>query len=160
MVQLANSAEVSQPFLSQVEHGNTMPSVINLHRIAQALDTTAHALLEQGSRAPTRIVRASEARSHNLGPAAIVRFCVTGTRLLDCNEVTAEPQSAAEAPTTHTGEEFVYVISGTIRVNVGETDYTLEPGDTVYYPATVPHQWFNDSDRAARFLFVTSPPTF
>ncbi|WP_313357979.1 helix-turn-helix domain-containing protein [Corynebacterium variabile] len=88
MVQLANSAEVSQPFLSQVEHGNTMPSVINLHRIAQALDTTAHALLEQGSRAPTRIVRASEARSHNLGPAAIVRFCVTGTRLLDCNEVT------------------------------------------------------------------------
>lgn len=158
--ELARRTDLSQPFLSQVENGNTTPSVINLHRIAQTLGTTAHDLLEQSNRSPVKVVRAKEARRYNLGPSAVLRFCVTGTRLMDCNEVTAEPHSAAESGTTHAGEEFVYVISGEIRLNIDGQDVALRAGDTVYYSASVLHQWFNDTDETAVFLFVSTPPSF
>jgi transcriptional regulator with XRE-family HTH domain len=160
LAELAKRTELSQPFLSQAENGNVMPSVINLHRIAQALATTAHALLEQGTRTPTRVVRAGDARTYALGPSAVLRFCVEGTRLMDCNEVAAEPHSAAESATTHAGEEFVYVISGAIRFSVDGDEHYLNPGDTIYYAATSPHQWFNDSDHPAKFLFIGTPPGF
>ncbi|WLP90783.1 XRE family transcriptional regulator [Gordonia sp. NB41Y] len=160
MAEVARRADLSQPFLSQVENGNTAPSVINLHKIAQTLGTTAHALLEQGSRQPTTVIRSTDARRYNLGPSAIVRFCLSGTRSLDCNEVTAGAHSGAEAATTHAGEEFVYVISGTVRMNIDGVDHLLEPGDTVHFPATLSHQWFNDTDDEVRFLFVSTPPSF
>ncbi|MFF2087630.1 helix-turn-helix domain-containing protein [Nocardia sp. NPDC058176] len=157
---LADKTELSQPFLSQVENGRTTPSVLNLHRIAKALGTTAHDLLEQGSRSPTRIVRAAESRSYELSPSAVVRFCVGGTRLMDCNEVTAGPHSSADSATTHDGEEFVYVIEGQVRLVIDGTDHILTPGDTAYYAATIPHRWFNDSDQPSRFLFIGTPPSF
>jgi len=160
LTELAKEAGVSQPFLSQAENGLVMPSVINLHRIAKALGTTAHRLLENGSRRPATVVRAAESRSYRLGPGATVRFCVEGTRKLDCNEVTAAPHSAAESPTAHEGEEFVYVIEGSVRIAVDGTEHLLGPGDTVTYPATVPHQWFNDTDAPARFLFIGTPAGF
>ncbi|WP_028808644.1 helix-turn-helix domain-containing protein [Streptomyces canus] len=160
LTQLAGQAGVSQPFLSQAENGNVMPSIINLHRIAQVLGTTAHQLLEEGARAPARVVRAGEGRSYPLGRGATVRFCVGGNRLMDCNEVTAGPGSAAESATTHTGEEFVYVIDGTVRLVISGTSHLLHAGDTAYYAATESHQWFNDSDAPARFLFTSSPPGF
>ncbi|WP_255025016.1 helix-turn-helix domain-containing protein [Rhodococcus sp. GA1] len=157
---LAEKTELSQPFLSQIENGHTTPSVLNLHRIAKALGTTAHDLLERGSRLPTRVVRATESRSYNLSPSSVMRFCVAGTRLMDCNEVTAEPNSRADAATTHEGEEFVYVVEGEVRLTIDGSDYTLGPGDTAYYAATTPHQWSNDTDQRARFLFVGTPPSF
>ncbi len=157
---LAEKTELSQPFVSQIENGHTTPSVLNLHRIAKALGTTAHELLERGARAPIKVVRAVDSRSYNLSPSAVLRFCIGGTRLMDCNEVTAEAHSQADSATAHEGEEFVYVIEGEIRLTIDGGDYTLGPGDTAYYAATIPHRWFNDTDRRARFLFVGTPPSF
>ena len=160
LTQLAEKTGLSQSFLSQAENGNVMPSVINLHRVGQALGTTAHELLESSTRSAPRVVRAGQARTYELGEGAILRFCAEGTRLMHCNEVTAGPHSAAEAPTTHAGEEFVYVISGQVRITIGDDEVALDTGDTVYYPSTRPHQWFNDSDEETKFLFVGSPPGF
>ena len=160
LTQLADKAGLSQPFLSQAENGNVMPSVINLHRIGQALGTTAHELLESGTPTPPKLLRADQARKYDLSVGAILRFRVEGSSLMHCNEVSAGPRSAAEAATTHAGEEFVYVIEGQVRMVVESEEFTLDPGDTVYYTATRAHQWFNDSDQPAKFLFIGSPPSF
>lgn len=160
MSEVARSTELSQPFLSQIENGNTTPSVINLHKIAQTLGTTAHALLEQSDRMPTVVSRAGEAKGYSLGQDARVRFCISGRRLLYCNEVTAGPHSESESATSHAGEEFVYVISGELRMSIEGRDYLLHPGDTIHYAATATHRWHNDSDAETVFLFVSTPPSF
>ncbi|EOM77564.1 transcriptional regulator [Rhodococcus rhodnii LMG 5362] len=158
---LAQRSGLSQPFLSQTENGNAMPSVVNLHRIAQALGTTAHALLERGTRSSTSLVRAGEGRTVEYTSDATVRFLVDGHRIMEPNEVTAGPHSHTDGTTSHAGEEFVYVVAGTVRMTLeGEPDHVLHAGDTLYYPATVPHAWFNDTDQPARFLITSSPPGF
>jgi quercetin dioxygenase-like cupin family protein len=39
----------------------------------------------------------------------------------------------------HEGEEFIYVIEGTVAVKIGEDAFELAPGDSVYYLSTTPH---------------------
>jgi quercetin dioxygenase-like cupin family protein/DNA-binding XRE family transcriptional regulator len=39
----------------------------------------------------------------------------------------------------HDGEEFIYVLDGTVALTIGEDRHTLNPGDSVYYLSTTPH---------------------
>ena len=39
----------------------------------------------------------------------------------------------------HDGEEFIYVLSGIIQLEIGDAQFELEPGDSVYYLSTTPH---------------------
>jgi len=39
----------------------------------------------------------------------------------------------------HGGQEFDYVLSGSLRFRIGEHETILEAGDSIYYDATVPH---------------------
>ena len=48
-----------------------------------------------------------------------------------------------EAPdperSVHDGEEFIYVLEGTVSLDIGEDHFDLEPGDSAYYLSTTPH---------------------
>ena len=48
----------------------------------------------------------------------------------------------------HDGEEFIYVLSGRVVLDIGEDTYQLEPGDSVYYLSTTPHLIASKSGRA------------
>jgi len=39
----------------------------------------------------------------------------------------------------HEGEEFIYVLAGTVSLKFGEDHFELEPGDSAYYLSTLPH---------------------
>ncbi|MBA3424115.1 MAG: cupin domain-containing protein, partial [Rubrobacter sp.] len=61
---------------------------------------------------------------------------------------------------SHNGEEFVYVISGTLFVELKEQgSFTLSPGDTLYFPSTTPHRWWASED-PVEAVYVNTPPTF
>jgi quercetin dioxygenase-like cupin family protein len=44
-----------------------------------------------------------------------------------------------EESSTHAGQEFLYVMEGEIKVQVGDRADFLKPGDAVYYDSNVPH---------------------
>ncbi len=44
-----------------------------------------------------------------------------------------------EELSVHEGEEFIYVLEGTVLIIIGEDRFELEPGDSVYYLSTTPH---------------------
>ncbi len=44
-----------------------------------------------------------------------------------------------EDMSVHDGEEFIYVLDGTVALKIGADDFELEPGDSVYYLSTTPH---------------------
>jgi transcriptional regulator with XRE-family HTH domain len=39
----------------------------------------------------------------------------------------------------HDGEEFIYVLDGTVSLDIGEDHFDLSPGDSAYYLSTTPH---------------------
>jgi transcriptional regulator with XRE-family HTH domain len=48
----------------------------------------------------------------------------------------------------HDGEEFIYVLEGTVVMQIGEDSFELEPGDSVYYLSTTPHLIASKSGQA------------
>lgn len=63
-------------------------------------------------------------------------------------------------PLTHPGEEVTYVLKGTMWIKIGQEEYTLEEGDTIYYFGTTPHQIINTGDEEMIFISTITPPQF
>ncbi|MGC4934741.1 helix-turn-helix domain-containing protein [Gordonia sp. DT30] len=154
---VADRTGLSQSFLSQAENGRTVPSVMNLHAIARCVGTTAHELLSQTEN-DASLVRAAQSPVLEVSPGATMRRCALRGGSMGPNEITAGPHTSSSSATTHPGEEFIYVVDGSLEVEVGSTTYTLGVGDVLYFSATVAHRWHNRSDAAVRFLITASPP--
>ena len=50
-----------------------------------------------------------------------------------------DPSKEAAAPVTHSGQEFNFVIEGKIKITIGQREYILEAGDSIYFDAGLPH---------------------
>jgi transcriptional regulator with XRE-family HTH domain len=59
---------------------------------------------------------------------------------------------------THEGEEFIYVIEGSIEINYGKNTYILEQGDSIYYDSIVAHHVHTVNDNPAKILGVIYTP--
>ncbi|HMF98281.1 MAG TPA: cupin domain-containing protein, partial [Vicinamibacterales bacterium] len=61
----------------------------------------------------------------------------------------------------HQGEEFIYMMSGTLEIWLDELQcHTLNQGDSFWFESTVGHRWYNPSNEEAVLLWVNTPPTF
>jgi quercetin dioxygenase-like cupin family protein len=48
----------------------------------------------------------------------------------------------------HEGEEFIFVLDGTVVLEIGDEKFELEPGDSAYYLSTTPHHIAAKRDKA------------
>jgi len=67
--------------------------------------------------------------------------------------VTVTPKDAVHAElNAHPGQEFNYVLEGTLVVTLGATELTLNSGDSLYFNSSVPHAMRATGETPARFL--------
>ena len=59
-----------------------------------------------------------------------------------------------ELQVSHEGEEFLFLLEGTLEMHFGEQIMTLNPGDSVYYESTEPHGFVARGSQAAKALAV------
>jgi len=65
---------------------------------------------------------------------------------------------AGFASSTHEGEEFIFVLEGTVEINYGRDVYLLEAGDSIYYDSIVAHHVHVANDEPARILGIIYTP--
>lgn len=158
MQDVAQEAELSQPFLSQIERGLATPSMRSLDRLAQALGTTGLALLAgDPTQGTVDVIRAND-RTRGLQRALVPK---TGSTALTAGE---RPLRAVELNggwrefrryAVHHNDEFVIVQSGRYESDVAGEIHVLGPGDAITYPGGVPHRLRCIGDGAHRLLSVT-----
>jgi transcriptional regulator with XRE-family HTH domain len=156
--ELAVKAGMSQPFLSNLEAGRSLPSITTLYRLAAALGVGANDLLPPQ---PTEItvVRAGEGVSSPVDDtpdAAASRFLLGGrNQLLEVHEFDVLPGQHLGSWFEHDGEDLVVVLHGALAVELG-TDRMeqLAAGDVLHYPARLPHRWRVPDSGGARVLLV------
>ena len=66
--------------------------------------------------------------------------------------------SGKECTSTHEGEEFLYVLEGSIRVQYGSEQYVLQQGDSIYYDSIVDHLVTANDATGATILGVVYSP--
>ncbi len=94
-----------------------------------------------------RVERRSDYRYLNLATNFIGRKA-------DVFEVTVPPETETEGAheNAHPGQEFNYLLEGSLRVNIHGNELILRPGDCVYFDATHPHSMQALGGKPARFL--------
>jgi transcriptional regulator with XRE-family HTH domain len=160
LVQLAGLAGLSHSFLSQLERGLAQPSMGSLGNIAQSLGSSALELIAAAAdqnrdlteSAPT-LVRANEG---DIGPygSGQARLLVQGDRRFHpmlFESTNTDPGSFHR----HVEDEFVHVLEGTCRVDLGEQGvFVLETGDSLYYPGGTAHRWSSPTPTLFRLFIV------
>lgn len=165
--QLAEACDLSLGFLSQVENGQTIPSLSSLRKIAQGLNTSLFTLLAHGQERHSSVVKPGE-RTTVKWPQLNVAF-----ELLSGNHGPVNLQVAMThlPPGAHTcdqplahgygqAEEFTYVFSGRVRLLLGDEELELESGTSVHFNSLIPHKYINTGEEEAVMLTVMSPPSF
>ena len=56
----------------------------------------------------------------------------------------------------HPGAEFIYVLSGTLHLHIGDEQHTLEARDSIYFDSTVPHAYRKSGAKACCAVVVTT----
>jgi transcriptional regulator with XRE-family HTH domain len=157
---LAARVGITRSFLSSVERGVAYPSLVVLRSIAAALEVPVF-LLFTGPEANGMVVRKG-ARKVIRPPGAPVSYELISPdlrRKIEMIIVRLKPglDSAAMA---HEGEECALVLSGRVAITVGDVEYELDEGDSIYYDSGLPHKARAVGDQPAEIVSAITPPNF
>jgi len=167
--ELADRLGVSPSLISQVETGRAKPSVSTLYAIASELNVSLDDLLFNDPDRPTRgrpasvarpdapiaqpggggppIQRADSRKAIRLASGVVwERLTTASNPTIDFLAVTYEVGGASSPEhefQRHGGQEWGYILSGTLGVTVGFDDYVLRSGDAITLDSTVPHRMYN-----------------
>ncbi|MGQ0481902.1 MAG: helix-turn-helix domain-containing protein [Pseudonocardia sp.] len=156
--QLAQRSEVSAAAIHKVERGDMVPTVTTLLKLAASLGSPIAHFVE-GDAAPGPVAtytpadgrgrRRSDSDGIELaelsGPPSLFRMGATVT--------TVEPGSAGG--TRRPGEDLVFVLEGSLRVEIAGERYLLRKGDTLHFPTDREHRWHNPGRGVARAIWVS-----
>lgn len=156
LIELADRAGLSQPFLSQVENGRARPSMASLYRIASALGTTPQALF--GGPAPAAQPTVALAADRTVPAIAtdgesLRRLLLPGDAPFHVIELVGLSTEFLE-PWQHHGFEALYVLAGPIEVEIDGACSTLATGDFLSYPSSLPHRYRSTLGSRARVLLI------
>lgn len=157
MKQVAAEAGLTEGFISQIERGISTPSLISLYNVANALETSVDTFLSQPpEHAHSMVSHAGARRGYNVETKERVYELLErgfpGAQLNGC--ITHMPQGYASEITTHQGEDFLYLIEGEMLYEIDGKEYLLKAGDTLHFPASLPHRARNVGPGPARELWV------
>ena len=157
---LAARVGITRSFLSSVERGVAYPSLVVLRTIAAALEVPVF-LLFTGPESNGMVVR-KDARKVIRPPGAPVSYELVSPdlrRKIEMIIVRLKP-GLDSAPMAHAGEECALVLRGRVVITVGDVDYELNEGDSIYYDSGLPHKARAAGDEPAEIVSAITPPNF
>ena len=159
--ELARRLGLSPSLISQLESGQSRPSVATLYAIVTELGVT----LDQVIRGPDRADAAADVAASSDGspvvrPADRVAIDLDsgvrweelaahreeGVDFLEAIYEVGGSSTPDRSLMRHHGREYGYIVSGTLDIQIGFERHRLEPGDSIAFDSTVPHRLFNEGD--------------
>lgn len=158
--EVAERTGLSISFISALERGESGASVASLRRLAEVYHVTLREVFGADIKQNEPLVRSHERPKMRWENGVRFEEMAVGESAMDPAILYAPPNSGSEGFYSHAGEEFIYLISGTLFVELRDRGvYRLAPGDTLYFPSTTPHHWWTE-DEPAEALYVNTPPSF
>ena len=155
-VELAKRARVTTGFISQLEHSQTVPSLLTLQRIAAVLGVSLTYFFLEENLQP-QVVRKRERHIIQRGHDG---SCVSLLSPLHLELALCElPPGAVSWSTTCSpaGQQCHLLLQGTVRADYGDHTYHLEEGDSILWEGTLPYRLENIGTNEARLLIATAP---
>ena len=165
LVQLGNHTGLSPAMLSKLETGKLIPTVPTLMRIAMVFNVgLEHFFADERKRHPLGVVRKKERIRLPEAPEdrdvayefESLDFKVTERKL---NSYLAHFHSVPAdrlRSHSHAGVEFIYVMNGSLQLQVGTETHRLDAGDSIYFDSSVRHSYQRVSKAECSAVLVTA----
>lgn len=160
--ELADRSELSKGFISQLERDLTSPSIQTLVDILQCLGTDLKDFFNDEE--DKQIVfkqddffEKTDSELHNK-----IEWIIPNAQknAMEPILLTLEPEGSTYIDAPHEGEEFGFVLKGSIQIHMGSKIFRASKGDSFYYTASKRHYITNISKNNSIVLWVSTPPNF
>ncbi|MGW6398445.1 helix-turn-helix domain-containing protein [Streptomyces sp. NPDC055134] len=149
----ARAAGLSPAHLSRLETGRRQPSLPMLLALARTYGTTVSELLGETPADRDAVVRSGDMEATEAG-GWIYRQAGAPGRGMQALRVHVPFGAQGDIVRVHPGEEWLYVLEGRLRLRLGDTAYTLAPGDSAHFDSLTPHRMAAADRDGAELLFV------
>jgi transcriptional regulator with XRE-family HTH domain len=158
--QLSERSGVSSAAIHKIERNGMVPTIATLMKLAGALNRTVGWLVDEeafeGRQAV--LVRAGERKQVFTSKTGLELMGLSGPygRFFMAGAV-ATVEAGADSgpkPMEHPGEELVYVLDGSLRFTIDDTDYLLRRGDALHFRTERSHRWSNPGSRPTRAIWM------
>ena len=160
--ELASRTELTKGFLSQLERNLTLPSIVTLGDIVEALGCGLSEFFKE--EVDEKIVFTHEDYFMDVREQSTVHWIVPNAQKNEMEPIIIEiePFGKSSEVYSHEGEEFGYVLSGKINIVDFDTNksVTVKKGETFYLKGLMNHHLYNDSKQIAKVLWICTPPIF
>jgi len=162
---LAELTHLSTGFLSQLERGLTNIATDSLHTIAGVLDVELSYFFVSQTRNRNAVLRSYEKEVFQVVNSRFIHYHLSNhvpERSLLPRMIELLPINSTEdiSQYAHEGEEFIYVLEGTLTLFINQQQTELFPGDSAHYDSSIVHNWANYTNKMVRILVVSSPNPF
>ena len=161
--ELAARTELTKGFISQLERDITSPSIATLMDILETLGTNVSEFFNEKEQDEVTVYTAEDMFIKEDEQAGVsIRWLVTNAQknAMEPILVTLAPGASTEQQDPHEGEEFGYVLSGTVTLVCGEQKHKVRRGAAFYFRPNGVHYLTNSGKTETKVLWVSTPPSF
>lgn len=163
LLDISRRTGIDVSLLSEIEEGQSAPPLGTVIKLAKALEMKMGYFISGDELRPFTIVhrgdrkvvsRYDSKRDKHYGYGYESLAPYKKDRHMEPFLVTLQPATTEEERSAHDGQEFIFVLTGSMEVRLGEEIHVLEPGDAIYYDSTVPHLVKCHGQETTRILAV------
>lgn len=161
--ELSEKTNLSAGFLSLIERGSTSLAITSLKKIADAFEVDITYFFESPKIDRKFHISKNEQKKFWINTVDNGFIKLSGQFQNRCMEsliVTLRPNQQKEYDDSHPGEEFYYVLNGTVRFTVDNEIYDVRQGESIHFPSRLPHDYENPTDEEAVLLCVMTQLLF
>jgi Uncharacterized conserved protein, contains double-stranded beta-helix domain len=160
--ELADRAELSKGFISQLERDLTSPSIATLVDILQCLGTNLEEFFSDTSSEQVVFKKTDYFEKYDSDLKNDIKWIIPNAQknMLEPILLTLDPGGSTYPDNPHEGEEFGYVLSGSITLHIGNKTYKAKKGESFYFTAGKKHHISASEKQGASLIWVSTPPSF
>ncbi len=160
--ELANRAYLTKGYISQLERDLTSPSIATLKDILDVIGEELAGFFKESLPEKEVYPKSNRVITSDSTESLKIELLVPGaqSRLMDPVLVTLSPGEKTWEEVSHEGEEFGFVLTGTVLLYLDTIAHKLGRGDCFYFTADKVHFVENAGNAVAKILWVVSPPIF
>ena len=160
--ELANRCELSKGFISQLENNLTSPSIATLIDILEILGTNLREFFNEIDDERISFTKEDMFETENEELKYQLMWLVPNAQKNEMEPImiTIEPGGRYIEEEPHEGEEFGYVLAGSIYVHIGEKKNKVKKGESFYFRPKANHYISNEGKTTAKVIWVSTPPSF
>ena len=160
--ELADRAELSKGFISQLERDLTSPSIATLMDILQCLGTNLEEFFSNTTAEQVVFKKTDYFEKYDTDLNNLIKWIIPNAQknMMEPILLTIDPGGSTYPDNPHEGEEFGYIISGSIVLNIGNRSFRAKKGESFYFTANKQHYITASDKTGATLLWVSTPPSF